>query len=74
MSRRRNRQPVPRRGVAKWDRLFTKRDTRDPAYLEGRLGKQAPVKYQRCRACVGAPHHPPDLQRGRWPPTPHGFK
>lgn len=66
MSRRRNRQPIPRRGVAKGDRLFNKRDATDPTYLVGQLGKQAPTKNQRCRVCVGAPHHPPELWRHTW--------
>lgn len=40
---------------------YEKRRARDPFFLTSMRWTQAPVKYSRCRQCVGAPHHSPWL-------------
>jgi hypothetical protein len=39
--------------------LWEKRRRSDPAYLISQTRTQAPVKYSRCKTCVGRPHHSP---------------
>ena len=49
-----------------YDRLYSKRLNSDLyGYLIGQSSANAPVKYSRCKGCVGNPHHPPTFFFGR---------
>lgn len=58
-----NEQP----SVARFDRLYDKREAWDRFYLVGQAGVNAPVKYSRCPICIGRPHHSPWFA---WSPPP----
>jgi len=48
-----------------WNRKFDKRYATDPTYRIGQDMLPAPVKYSRCKVCVGNLHHSPWLD-GIW--------
>ena len=57
--RKRKKLNAPRAVEQRWDKNLDKRYKNDFFYEEGNSDWGAPVKYSRCRTCVGKPHHPP---------------
>lgn len=64
-ARKRKKATKGQPSLVRFDRMYDKREARDPAYLIGQTMCNAPIKYSRCPICIGRPHHSPWLD-GIW--------